>query len=254
MDDIRLQVEKPIALVTIDRPPVNALRSHSYFELFETFATLATDSEIRCVILTGSGVKAFAAGADIREFLSLDGHTGSQYTARNTNIRESIRNYPNPIICAINGLALGGGAVLALMCDIRVACEEAKFSLPEINMGIIGGTQYIAPYVSPGMARRLVYTGDMISAQEAAIAGMVDVVVPQNELMSYCRQMAEKIISKPPLAIRLAKQALNFAYSGNLRQGLEVEKELIQKLWETEDKNEAVSAFLEKRKPQFSGK
>jgi enoyl-CoA hydratase len=254
MEDVRLEIEKPIATVTIDRPPLNALRSRTMFELYETFATLANDAEVRCVILTGSGEKAFAAGADIREFLPLDGHTGSHYTARNTHIRESIRNFPNPIICAVNGLALGGGAVLALVCDIRVACEEAKFSLAEINLGIIGGTQHIAPFVPPGVARRLVYTGDMIAAKEAQTAGMVDMIVPRNELMNTCRKMAQRIVSQPPLAIRLAKQALNFAYSGNLAQGLELEKEILQKLWATEDKNEAVNAFLEKRPGQFKGK
>ena len=254
MEDIRVEITKPIATVTIDRPPLNALRSRTYFELFEAFATLATDSEVRCVILTGAGEKAFAAGADVREFLAFDSVTGGHYTARNTSIRESIRNFPMPILCGINGMALGGGAVLALMCDIRIACEEAKFSLAEINMGIIGGTQYVAPFLSPGMARRLVYTGDMITAQEALIAGMVDVIVPRNEIMKYCLEMANRIVSKPSMAIRLAKQALNFAYSRNLKEGLNLEIELIQKLWATEDKNEAVKSFLEKKPAKFTGK
>lgn len=254
MDYIHLEIQKSVAVVTIDRPPVNALNSHAYFELSEVFSNLATDCKVRCVILTGAGENAFSAGSDVKEFLPLDSDTGNQYTSKNTQIRESIRTFPNPIICAINGLALGGGALLTQMCDIRVACEEARFGLPEINMGIIGGTQYAVPFISSGIARILIYTGDIINAQEALRVGIFDVVVPRSELRDYCIKMAEKIAYKPPLAIRFAKQALNCAYWCDLAEGLKLEKDLIQKLWGTEDKNEAVSAFLEKRPTQFKGR
>jgi len=253
LGDICLAISDSIAVVTIDRPPVNALRTQTYTELDQTFSALAQNNEVKCVIITGAGKKAFAAGADVNDFLALDSNTGAEYTRRNTQIRENIRNFPAPVICAINGLALGGGFVLALMCDIRVSSEEARLNLSEINMGIIGGTQHIAPYVSPGTAKIMVYTGDMITAQQALQLGLVDIVVPGPDLLGHCWAIARKIVSKPPLAIRYAKQSLNFAYSGGLSQGIEVETKYIEKLWGTRDKNEAVAAFLEKRTPVFKG-
>jgi len=251
--DINLDISDSIAVVTIDRPPVNALRTQTYTKLDETFSVLAQNNEVKCVILTGAGRKAFAAGADVNDFSALDSKSGAEYTIRNTQIRENIRNFPVPVICAINGLALGGGFVLALMCDIRVSSEEARLNLSEINMGIIGGTQHIAPYVSPGTAKMLVYTGDLITAQQALQMGLVDVVVPGPDLLEHCLGIARKIVSKPPIAIRYAKQSINFAYSGGLSPGIEVETKFIKELWGTRDKNEAVAAFLEKRTPIFKG-
>lgn len=250
---IRLDVRERIAVVTIDRPPVNALNSQAYVELGEVFDELAT-LDIAAVVLTGAGEKAFVAGADVKEFLEFNSESGRLYTRRNNAVREKVRTFEKPVICAINGLALGGGCVLALMCDIRIASNTAKFSLAEINMGIIGGTQYISRVIPPGAARMLTYTGEMISAAEALRLGMIEEVLPPDQVREQALSIARKIAEKPPIAIRYAKMSLNEALNLDLTEGMKYEEALNALMWGTEDKNEAVKAFLEKRRPEFKGR
>lgn len=249
---IRLDVQERIAVVTIDRPPVNALNSQAYEELAEVFDELAI-MDIAAVVLTGAGEKAFVAGADVKEFLEFNTETGRLYTRRNNAVREKVRTFEKPVICAINGLALGGGCVLALMCDIRIASNESKFSLGEINMGIIGGTQYISRLIPLGMAKMLTYTGDMISASEAMRLGMIEEMLPPDQIMPRALAIARKIAEKPPLTMRYAKISLNEVFNMGLAEGAKYEETLISLMWGTEDKNEAVRAFIEKRKPEFKG-
>ncbi len=251
---VRTAVEKDIAIITIDRPPLNALSSEAYGELYESFYEISKNETVKVVILTGAGEKAFVAGADVTEFVNLNRVTGPLYTRRNNSIREYIRQYGKPVICAVNGLAFGGGCALALVCDIRIASEHAKFNLAEINMGILGATQYVARLAHYGAACRMVFTGDPVDAAEALRIGLIDEIVPKDRLMERSIALAKKVASKPPMALRLAKQCMVQAQQGALEEGLKYEERILETLWGSEDKNEAVRSFLEKRAPVFSGK
>lgn len=250
---VKSQRDGNVAIVTIDRPPVNALNSEAYDELSQVFGELARDDEVKAVVLTGAGEKAFVAGADVTEFLNFDADSGEAYTRRNNGVREQVRTFPRPVIAAINGLALGGGCVLAIMCDIRLASKKARFSLAEINMGIIGGTQAISRLVPLGKAKELVFAGEMIDANEALRIGLVDRVVPAEQVMEQATELARKIAGKAPLATYLAKRAINEGLDLPLPEAMELETGFLRELWATEDKNEAVRAFLEKRTPNFRG-
>jgi enoyl-CoA hydratase len=243
-----------VAVVTINRPPLNALNSEAYAELYETFYELSKDDRIKVIVLTGHGEKAFVAGADVKEFLALDKNTGPLYTRRNNAVREFIRQYPKPVICSVNGLAYGGGCALALVCDVRIAAERASFSLGEINMGILGATQYMAQIAHYGSACKLVYTGDPVDALEALRIGIADEIVPNDKVMARSIELAKTIASKSPLAIRAAKRCMVKAQQSGLDDGLRFEESILADLWGSDDKNEAVTAFLEKRKPVFTGK
>lgn len=248
------QADDNVVVVTINRPPLNALNSEAYAELYETFYELSKDDRVKVVVLTGHGQKAFVAGADVKEFLGLDGQSGPLYTRRNNAVREYIRRYDKPVICAVNGFAYGGGLALALVCDIRIAAEQASFSLGEINMGILGASQYIARFAHYGTACKLVYTGDPIGAVEALRVGIVDEIVSGDKLIEHSTELAKKIASKSPPAIRAAKRCMVKAQESALEEGLRFEEQVLAELWGTDDKNEAVRAFLEKRKPCFTGK
>ena len=251
---ILTQADGDVAVVTINRPPLNALHSEAYAELYETFYELSKDDRVKVVVLTGHGDRAFVAGADVKEFLNLDRTSGPLYTRRNNSVREYIRQYAKPVICAVNGLAYGGGCALALVCDIRIASERASFSLGEINMGILGATQYMAQIAHFGSACKLVYTGDPIDAAEALRIGIVDEIVPNDRLMARGMELAKKIASKSPLAIRMAKRCMVKAQQSGLEEGLQYEEGILAELWGSDDKDEAVKSFLEKRKPAFTGK
>ena len=243
-----------VAIVTIDRPPLNALHSEAYAELYEMFYELSKEDGIKVIVLTGHGEKAFVAGADVKEFLTLDRNTGPLYTRRNNAVREYIRQYPKPVICAVNGLAYGGGCALALVCDIRIAAERASFNLGEINMGILGATQYMAHFAHYGGACKLVYTGDPIDAVEALRIGIVDEIVTNDRVLTRSMELAKAIASKSPLAIRAAKRCMVKAQQSGLEEGLRFEENILAELWGSDDKNEAVKSFLEKRRPVFTGK
>ncbi len=243
-----------IGIITLDYPPVNALDSQAYFALYQILHDYAIDEEIRVVVITGAGDRAFVAGADVKEFVKFNGRTGMVYTRKNSGVREYIRRFPKPVICAVNGLAYGGGCALALVCDIRIAAENAKLNLSEINMGIIGAIPYAASIGVSGTVRKLVYSGESITAEQACRAGLVDEVVPAERLMPRCLELAEKIAAKAPVALRKAKEVLVAASERPLQETIDAEAMAIQELWDTEDKTEAVQAFLEKRPPKFQGK
>lgn len=247
-------VEESIAIVTINRPPVNALSSDVNGEIYEVFYRLSKDENVKAVVLTGHGQKAFAAGADIKEFVKLNQTTGPLYTNRNNFVREYIRTFPKPIICAINGLAYGAGLVLALLCDIRIAAQEAKFNMGEINMGIIGGTQALGRMLQSGIARKMVYTGQPITAEDAQLAGIVDEITNAETLLERAKEIAVQISKKPPMAIKFAKECMLMTYTNSVAESMDHENAALKVLWASSDKNEAVNAFLEKREGKFEGK
>ncbi|GAW92057.1 enoyl-CoA hydratase-related protein [Calderihabitans maritimus] len=254
---VKLEVEGKIAVITIDHPPVNALNAQVMAELDEALDQVASDKEIGVLIITGAGEKAFVAGADIRQFPELDEKAGRELSARGQAIFDKIEELAIPVICAINGYALGGGCELALACDIRVVAENAKLGQPEVNLAVIpgyGGTQRLPRLVGAGKAKQLIFTGDAIDAQEAYRIGLADELVPAGQALEKAKEMAKKILTKGPVAIRLCKEAINRGLQMPLKEGLALEAELFGKACATEDKNEGAKAFLEKRKPNFQGK
>lgn len=251
---ITKELHGSVCVLTVDVPPVNALNSQAYFDLYQAMYDCAVNDTVRVVILTGTGQKAFVAGADVKEFLPLNSETGAVFSRRNGEVREYIRRFPKPVICAINGVAFGGGCSLALVCDVRIASENAKLSLSAINMGTIEGLVYAAGIGASGAVRKMAYTGEPITAREALSAGLVDEVVAPEELLSRCMSLAQKMAAKPPLALRRAKEVLTIAAEQAMDEALHQEETRIATLWGTEDKNEAVHAFLEKRTPEFQGK
>jgi len=250
--------EPPIAIITINRPEVmNALSNALVEELDQTFDLVERDEEVRALIITGTGDKAFMAGADIRELEKRDFILGRQETRRRQQVFNRLVEMKIPVIAAINGFALGAGLELAIACTIRVACEEARLGSPEVNLGIIpgdGATQRLPRLIGFGRAMEMVLTGDFIDAQEAYRIGLVNKVVPRTELMDAARKLAAKLAAKAPLAVQCAKEAVNRSLEVGLYEGLAHESYLHALTCATEDKKEGVAAFLEKRKPNFQGK
>lgn len=247
------EIEKSFAIITIHNPPVNALGSEINCELYERLHRIDLDENIKVIILTSKGEKFFAAGADIKEFLSLNGNTGPIYSSRNNYIREYIRTFPKPIICAVNGVTIGAGIVLALLCDIRIAVKHATFSMGEINMGIIGGTQPVARMLHSGIARKMIYSGLPIDSFEAYTAGLIDEVVDKINLLPRAIELAKVIAEKPPLALRFTKECMLKAYDSEINISNKYEYECLRKLWKSADRTEALCAFTEKRKAHFEG-
>jgi len=244
-------------VVTIDRPPVNALNFQTVNELASAFTELRADPSVMVVVVTGAGERAFVAGADIKEFPGLTREAGVEMSRRGQAAMGLIASFPRPVIAAVNGLCLGGGCELAMACDIRIASDLAKFGQPEVNLGLIpgyGGTMRLARLVGPAAARELLFTGRVIDAQEALAIGLVNKVVPHADLMDVCLEMAEVIASKAPVAVRLAKTVLSQAEDARFEDGLEVEARCFGDACATEDMHEGVRAFLEKRRPEFAGK
>jgi enoyl-CoA hydratase len=249
--------EDKVAVLTINRPDkLNALSTIVHAEGVAALDELRSDADVRVLVITGSGQRSFIAGADISEF---QGQT--PVTQRNLFFERtffnSIDSFPKPVIAMINGFCLGGGNELALACDIRVASENAKFSQPEINLGIMpggGGTQRLSRLIGEGRAMEMILTGDMIDAATAHRFGLVNHVFPLEELESGTMDLARKIAEKAPIALQLSKEAVKFASRSNLDEGLRREVDLFAICFSTEDKKEGVSAFLEKRKPVFKGK
>lgn len=251
-DVIQLRVEGAIATLTIDSPPVNVLDSAGYGELNERLYELSRNQDVRAVVLTAAGERFFGAGSNVKEFAALNDVTGPIYSQRNMAVRSSLYHFPLPVICAINGSAYGGSLGLAVCADIRLSVPEARFNLGEINMGTLGLTQHLSARCHNGTVRRMVYTGEAIDAQTAREIGLIDEILPRAELLPRAYALAENIASKSPIAIRYAKECLIEAEKSALA-GTDFEAERIYKLWGTQDKTEAVNAFLEKRKPQFKG-
>jgi len=246
-----------VAIVTINRPDKrNALNIKTREEGAAILDELRADDSVGVVVFTGAGDKAFIAGADIAEFAGRTAITQRE-VMMGRSLFTAIDSFPKPVIAMINGYCLGGGCELALACDIRIASERASFGQPEINLGIIpggGGTQRLTRLVGEGKAMELILTGDIIDANTAFAIGLVNHVVPADQLEAKTMELATRIADKGPIALRLAKESVKLASRSNLDEGLRREVDLFALCFSTEDKNEGVSAFLEKRKPSFKGR
>lgn len=261
MNYTTILVEKAdnIAIVTVNRPEkLNALNSTVLKELGEVFDELATDSSVRAVVMTGAGEKAFIAGADINELNALpDPVSGAHHARLGQELTFKIEKLPQPVIMAINGFALGGGCELAMAGDIRLASENARLGQPEINLGIIpgfGGSQRLPRLVGKGMAKLLIFEGGHISAAEALRIGLVDKIVLAATLLEEAKNLAKTLAAKPPIALAMAKAAINEGMEVDLERGCGMEASYFGLLFSTEDRAEGTAAFLEKRKPTFKGK
>src|SRR2546425_500951 len=255
--NILVETNDRISFLTINRPDKrNALNQPTRDEMLHALDSLERAPGSRVLILTGAGDKAFIAGADINEF---EGRTAltQRDAMKGLRVFTAIEDFPKPVIAMINGFCLGGGLEVALACDIRIASDTARLGQPEINLGIIpsgGGTQRLTRLVGEGKSMELILTGDLIDAAQAKAIGLVNEVVPLNDLRSMVVNLATRIAEKSPIALRMAKEAVKAAARTNLREGLERETDLFCLTFGSEDKAEGVRAFLEKRKPDFKGR
>lgn len=256
--NVQIRREVPLGWINIHRPDkLNALNAQTIKELYSAFLSMRDDSEIRVVILTGSGEKAFVAGADIAELSGLDQASGKDYVLEGQELTKLIENYRKPVIAAINGYALGGGTELALACHMRIASDNARMGQPEVKLGLIpgfGGTQRLARLVGKGKAMELVLSGKMIDAQEALAIGLVNRVVSQDDLEPTCKALALEMASNAPLALEFSIRAMNEGLDLSLSEGLLLEAELFGNACSTEDSKEGTKAFLNKEKANFQGK
>lgn len=256
--NLLVDVNQNIGLITINRPDkLNALNHDTLVELKAALESLRSDENIFVVIITGSGEKAFVAGADISEINKLNMLEGKKFAEFGQSVFSMIEKFEKPVIAAVNGFALGGGCELALACHIRLASENAKFGQPEVNLGIIpgyGGTQRLTRLINSGRAADMILTADMIDSNEALRIGLVNKVYPQSELQSQAFEMAVKIASKGQQAIRLALKAIKVVDEVSLQEGQNMEATLFALCCGTEDFKEGTKAFLEKRKPAFINK
>src|SRR5216117_2395352 len=257
-ENIKVAVADGILRLTIDRPKVlNALNAQTVLEIHRAFQEARDDDAVRAVILTGGGEKAFVAGADINELATKNAITGKETSERGQFILSFIEKFPKPVIAAINGFALGGGCELALACHIRIASEKAQIGLPEVTLGIIpgyGGTQRLARLVGKGKALEIICTADRIGAAEAEKIGLVNKVVPADQLMGVAEEMARKIASRGLVAVRYAIEAVMSGSEMPFEEGQFLEATLFGLLCATEDMKEGMNAFLEKRAAKFQGK
>lgn len=257
MQTILVEREGRVAILTVNRPDkMNALNEQVRSDMLAALAEVEHDDGVGVVVLTGAGEKSFIAGADIGEFA---GRTpfDQRHAMRSPRIFDVMATFPKPVIAMINGFCLGGGCELALSCDLRVASEKARFSQPEINLGLIpggGGTQRLSRLVGVGQAMRMILTGDMIGAAEAKEIGLVEMVVPHEELRAKTLELAGKIASKSPLTVRVAKEAVRASQKLAIEEGIAYERDLFCLCFSTEDKEEGVKAFLEKRPAQWKGR
>ncbi|MBN1224416.1 MAG: enoyl-CoA hydratase/isomerase family protein [Candidatus Aminicenantes bacterium] len=250
--------KETVGILTMNRPDkMNALSQELTEELKQVLDEIEGDRELRVLVITGSGEKAFVAGADINELVERDALLGREVSRFRQELFSRIENLPIPVIAAVNGYALGGGLELALACNIRIAAETAKFGAPEVKLGIIpgdGGTQRLPRLVGLGRAMEMILTGDFVDAQEAFRIGLANKVVPDKELMETAMVLAQKIASRPPLAVKYAKEAVSRSQEGDAVSGYALESYLHALTCTTEDKKEGVTAFLEKRKGRFQGR
>jgi len=258
--NIRTEVEDRIALLTIDHPPVNSFNTEVVTELDEAVDELLVDDEVKAIVITGGGTNAFVAGADIPEIRELlenpeDGYAEARaFIERGQDVNLKIERADKPVIAAINGFCLGGGLELAMSCHMRICSDRARLGQPEINLGIIpgwGGTQRLPRIVGKGKALEMILTGDMITAQEAYRIGLVNKVVPAGGILKEARGLARKIVSKSKVPVAATLRAVTKGLEVSVEEGLEIEKGQFVGLADTEDIREGLSAFLEKRQPEF---
>ncbi len=256
-DNLVLERRGAIAMMTVNRPDkMNALNVRTREEILAAFKELETDASVRVVVITGAGEKAFIAGADISEFTGKSPLETREMMQR-CRAFDAMEDFPKPVIAMINGYALGGGCELAMACDIRIASTRAKLGQPEIKLGIIpggGGTQRLPRIIGEGKAMELILTGDMIDAEEALRLGLLNLVVPPDQLEAKTMEIADKIAAMSSVALQMAKKSVKNAARLALQAGLEAETDLFILCFTSEDKEEGVRAFLEKRKPVFRGR
>ncbi len=256
-ENLTLEIRDRLARVTVNRPKVlNTLNDQTVRELHAVFAHLRGDASVGAVILTGAGEKAFAAGADINELAVMSPLSAEAVARRGQAALREIETLGKPVIAAVNGYALGGGCELALACHVRFASENAKMGLPEVGLGIIpgyGGTQRLPRVVGLGHALELITTARVIDAQEALRIGLVNAVVPQAELLPRCERVAAEILSRGPVAVRMALAAALRGLETDLEHGLDQEATFFGLVSATDDMREGLRAVLEKRKPAFKG-
>lgn len=254
---LQLEADGDVRVLTLHRPKaLNALNSGLLGELRCAVQELASDPAARALVLTGSGGKAFVAGADIAEMVNLTPVEAHAFARLGQQLMSAIEELPFPVIAAVNGFALGGGLELAMACDLIVASGSAKFGQPEINLGILpgfGGTQRLPRRVGPGAARRLIFTGDMIGAEEALRLGLVDVLVAEDDALPEARALATRLAGKAPVALRRAKATLAAAGDVSLADGCRLEAEAFGLTFSTSDRAEGMRAFLDRRPATFTG-
>lgn len=253
---VGLRRQGPVGIITVDNPPVNALSPQVRQELWAALQAAATDEGLRCLILTGAGEKFFLAGADLKSLAGLDGAAAYARVRQTRAFLDFMQAIPQPVIAAINGTCLGGGLEVALCCDIRLAASSAKLGFPEVRLGIMpgaGGTQRLPRLVGQGAARRLIFEGGTVSAEEALRLGLVEEVEAPERLLASAMALAQGISKRGPLAVRAAKRALNAAQEMPLGQGLDLENTLWGELFDTRDQGEGLRAFLEGRPARFTG-
>lgn len=257
LENVLIEKRGNVGIITVNRPDkLNALNAGTRRDILTALDKLERNEDVRVVVITGAGEKAFIAGADINEFA---GKTAVQQrnVMKGRRAFDAVEDFPKPVIAMINGFCLGGGCELALACDIRIASTKAKLGQPEIKLGIIpggGGTQRLTRIIGEGKAMELILTGDFISAEEALRLGLVNYVYEPEELESKTMELANKIAEMSPVALSMAKASVKNAARMNLRAGLDSEVDLFAICFSSEDKEEGVKAFLEKRKPEFKGK
>ncbi len=249
--------EGRVAILTINRPDkLNALNEEVRVELLAALAAIEHDDSVGAVVITGSGEKSFIAGADIGEFAGRSPFD-QRFAMRSPRIFDIMASFPKPVIAMINGFCLGGGCELSMSCDMRIASDKARFGQPEINLGLIpggGGTQRLPRLVGMGHAMRMILSGDMIPAAEAKEIGLVDLVFPADELRAKTLELAQKIASKSPLTLKVAKEALRASERLAIEDGITYERDLFCLCFSSKDKEEGVAAFLDKRPAAWTGK
>jgi enoyl-CoA hydratase len=257
-DNLLFECEEDIAVLTLNRPKVlNALNGRTLDELETALTQIGADAAIRAVVLTGAGEKAFVAGADINELAVLTPVQGKEHARRGQLLFDAIEQLGKPVVAAINGFALGGGCELAMACTIRIAADSARFGQPEVNLGLLpgyAGSQRLPRLVGKGVALEILLTGDMISAHRAHEIGLVNRVVPAAELMTEARKLAHLLASKAPLAVRYILEAVNHGLETPFAQGEYLETSLFGSIASSDDMREGTKAFLEKRKPSWTGR
>lgn len=253
---IRVTRQGDTTVVAVDHPPVNTLHPDVSDEILAAAGAVAADATVRSVVLTGTG-RFFVAGGDIRHFQSLDRRTAELYALRIQHMQNTLHHLRVPVIAAVNGAALGGGCELMMACDIRIADEHAVIGQPEVGLGVIpgaGGTQMLPRLVPLGVAKRLLFTGERISARDALAIGLVDEVVAGGEALEAALRLAARINANAPLAVAAAKRAANLTLQTSLGDGLRREAALFADLFQTADVGEGVAAFVAKRPPDFKGR
>lgn len=255
MEFIKIDVENYIAIITINRPEaLNAMNKVLVAELKEAVEECIANDDVGVIVITGSGEKAFVAGADIKAMQKMSGRQALEFSREGQEMTMVIENSPKPVIAAINGFALGGGCEIALACDMRVAAENAKFSQPEVALGIIpgwGGTQRLPRLIGKGRAIEMITGGGMIDAEGALRIGLVNHVVPQPELMEKVHSLAKSILKNGPAAVGAALKCIHHGFDKHLENGLDIELNAFAELFETDEQREGTTAFVEKRKPNF---